>query len=164
MTHEAAPGLTVSPPPRTADIRAVIEEFGRLLGVFGAQLTDSLNEANREFEAIGTAFQDLAAANERIDAIVVREPEMTLIRMNCERIGAALSTAVIGLQCHDRLAQRLGHIRGGLDHLHGLLGDGHERSYGQWLELLRDVERAQRTEQSRLAAATAGSTPNVELF
>jgi hypothetical protein len=147
-----------------ADFQGVIEEVGRLLGVFEAQLSDSLHQASHEFGLVGAAFQEIAAANERLAAVTLREPELTSVRMNCERIGRSLSHAVMGLQCHDRLAQRLGHIRDGLDHLQNLLGDGNERSHAQWLQLLRGVDLAQQTEQSRLAAAESAAAANIELF
>lgn len=147
-----------------ADFQAVLEEVGRLLGVFDAQLNDSLRQASDEFAAVGAAFQEIAAANERITSVNLREPEMISVRMNCERIGRSLSTAVVGLQCHDRLAQRLAHIRNGLEHLQNLLADGNERSQAQWLQLLRGVDLAHRTEHSRLAAAESAANANVELF
>jgi hypothetical protein len=45
-----------------------------------------------------------------------------------------------------------------------LLGDGGERSRAQWLQLLRGVDLAQQTEQSRLAAAESAANANIELF
>jgi len=147
-----------------ADLQGVIEEVGRLIGVFEAQLSDSLHQASHEFGSVGAAFQEIAAANERISSVTLREPDLALVRMNCECIGRSLADAVVGLQCHDRLAQRLGHIRDGLDHLHSLLGDGGERSRAQWLQLLRGVDLAHQTEQSRLAAAESAANANVELF
>jgi hypothetical protein len=147
-----------------ADFQGVIEEVGRLLGVFEAQLSDSLHQASQEFGSVGAAFQEIAAANGRITSVTLREPDMTSVRMNCECIGRSLSHAVVGLQSHDRLAQRLGHIRDGLDHLQNLLGDGNERSPAQWLHLLRGVDLAHQTEQSRLAAAESTANANIELF
>ncbi len=147
-----------------ADLQMVIEEVGRLLELFEAQLSDSLHQASHEFGFVGTAFQEIAAANERLISIALREPETTLLRMNCERIGRSLADAVVGLQCHDRLAQRLGHIRDGLGHLQSLLSDGNERSDAQWLQLLRGVDLAHQTEQSRLAAADSAANANIELF
>jgi len=105
-----------------ADLQVVIEEVGRLLEVFEAQLSDSLRQASHEFGLVGAAFQEIAAANERTNSVTLPEPVLTLVRINCERIGRSLADAVVGLQCHDRLAQRLGHIRDGLDHLQSLLG------------------------------------------
>jgi hypothetical protein len=147
-----------------ADLQMVIGEVGRLLEVFEAQLSDSLYQASHEFGLVGAAFQDIAAANERLISIPLREPETTQVRMNCERIRRSLADAVVGLQCHDRLAQRLGHIRDGLSHLQTLLGDGNERSDAQWLQLLRGVDLAHQTEQSRLAAAESAANANIELF
>jgi len=147
-----------------ADFQVVIEEVGRLLEVFEAQLSDSLRQASHEFGLVGAAFQEIAAANERTNSVTLPEPELTLVRINCERIGRSLADAVVGLQCHDRLAQRLGHIRDGLDHLQSLLGDGNERSDAQWLQLLRGVDLAQQTAQSRLATAESTANANIELF
>jgi hypothetical protein len=148
------------------DIKAVVEEFGRLLDTFGQQLAVSIEESNREYLAVGDAFQELAAAKKRINGIVCQEPDQTVLKSGCERIGESLDAAVVALQFHDRLAQRVGHIRAGLDQLQAVLRDGRERSYDVWLILLRNVEQAQAKEQRRLAAgASQGlSDSYVELF
>jgi hypothetical protein len=136
--------------PKTTDLRSVIVEFGRLLDILSAQLGTSLKEADRECVAVGQSFDKLASAKGRIDSITCNEPQQTAIRESCRVIGDSLGAAVVALQYHDRLAQRVGHIRAGLDRLHGLLLDGAPRSNDEWLELLRNVEHANRVEQQRL--------------
>jgi hypothetical protein len=150
--------------PRGSDLRAVIEEFGRVLDILGAQLSASVQEAEQECAAVGKAFRNLAAAKGRIDQAVGDQPAYSVVRDNSEQIGASLDAAVVGLQYHDRLAQRVGHIRAGLHHLQQVLRDGTERSHGEWLELLRDVEQAHRLEQRRLMAAEIASHGSAELF
>jgi hypothetical protein len=150
--------------PRGSDLRAVIEEFGRVLDVLGAQLSASVLEAEQECAAVGKAFRELATAKNRIDEIVCEQPEFTIVRANSAQIGASLHAAVVGLQYHDRLAQRVGHIRAGLNHLQQVLRDGSERSHAEWLELLRDVEEAHRQEQQRLMADEIASNGSAELF
>jgi hypothetical protein len=149
-----------------ADIRAVVEEFGRLLDTFGQQLAASLQESDREYLALGDAFQELATAKSGIEAIICLEPHQTLLKRGCMRIGESLDAAVVALQYHDRLAQRVGHIRLGLDQLQTVLRDGTERSYDSWLTLLKSVEEKQMLEQRRLAAAASGDRQdnNVEWF
>ena len=166
---------TVSLPPKGEGLRAVIDEFGRLLHVFSGQVAASLLEADREYAAVGAAFHQLAAAKIQIGAVDCAEPHKSLLGRECGRIGESLHAAVVALQYHDRLAQRLGHIRAGLDHLQTLLCDGTERSNAEWLKLLQNVERAHHVEQQRLldsgnaaystdAAAESASKGTAELF
>ena len=166
MLHESPATPERAAVAGPADIRSVIEEFGRLLATFGQQLALSLEESDREYLAVGDAFQELATAKNRINAINCLEPDRTILRRGCERIGESLDAAVVALQYHDRLAQRVGHIRAGLDRLQSVLCDGRERSFDDWLGLLRDVEQLQGREQQRLAGNTGRGPPdgNVELF
>jgi hypothetical protein len=147
-----------------AGLREVIEEFARLLSVLSDQLADSLHESGRDCVAVGQSFHRLAAASERIDAIAAQSARADGLREHCAEIGASLGAAVVALQYHDRLAQRVGHIRTGLEHLQALLRDRSERSYEDWLTLLRAVERAQKTEQARLMAAELEQRSTAELF
>jgi hypothetical protein len=152
--------------PTEAGLPAVIDEFGRLLQVFGGQLAESLQEADREYAHVGQAFHELAAAKVRIGAVECPQPQKAVLARQCSRIDESLQGAVVALQCHDRLAQRLGHIRAGLDHLQALLRDGVDRSGIEWLALLQNVERAHHGEQQRLAGAAAqdAAQSTVELF
>ncbi|MGD0503198.1 MAG: hypothetical protein ABSD02_10685 [Steroidobacteraceae bacterium] len=150
---------------RTPDpsLREVIEEFARLLEVLGLQLGQSVKEAEREWGDMGSAFHRLAVANDRVRKLASSPMHSALAEQSAE-IGASLETAVVTLQCHDRLAQRVGHICAGLDSLHTLLRDGVERPNQEWLRLLREVERRQHAEQARLAAADIAPRGSVELF
>jgi hypothetical protein len=147
-----------------AGLREVIEEFARLLSVLSEQLADSLHESGRDCVAVGQSFHRLAAASERIDAIAARQPASAGLREHCAEIGTSLAAAVGALQYHDRLAQRAGHIRAGLEHLQALLRDRSERSYEDWLVLLRGVGQAQRAEQTRLMAAELERRGTIEIF
>jgi hypothetical protein len=156
-----------------ADIRTVIEEFGRLLSIFSAQLAESLQEADRECMAVGVSFNDLAAASARIEAVACPEPQQSLLRAECARIGESVGAAVVALQYHDRLAQRVGHIQAGLNHLQSILMHESQHSYEDWLRLLQNVERSYRLDWHRLAraapenhgaAADAVGNSSVELF
>jgi Zn finger protein HypA/HybF involved in hydrogenase expression len=143
---------TAAAAPKATELRDVIMEFGRLLDILSEQLGAALHEADRECIAVGQAFGTLASAKGRIHGLTCDEPEHTVIQESCRLIGDSLGDAVVGLQYHDRLAQRVGHIRAGLDRLHHLLLDGSARSHDEWLELLRSVEHANRVEQQRLMA------------
>jgi hypothetical protein len=147
-----------------AGLREVIEEFARLLSVLSEQLADSLRESGRDCVAVGQSFHRLAAASEQIDAIAAQQPAIAGLREHCAEIGTSLAAAVGALQYHDRLAQRAGHIRAGLEHLQVLLRDRSERSYEDWLVLLRGVEQAQRAEQTRLMAAELERRGTIEIF
>jgi hypothetical protein len=145
-------------------LREVIEEFARLLSVLSEQLADSLHESGRDCVAVGQSFHRLAAASEHIDVIAARRPAADGLREHCAEIGSSLSKAVVALQYHDRLAQRVGHICTSLEHLQALLRDRSQRSYEDWIVLLRDVERAQKNEQARLIAAALEHRSTAELF
>jgi hypothetical protein len=147
--------------PRGSKLRDVIDEFARVLDVLGGQLSDSMQEAERECAAVGRAF---ATAKGRIDAIVLNQPACTSVGPDSSEVGAALDAAVVGLQYHDRLAQRIGHIRAGLHQLQEMLLDGTERSRSDWLQLLRGVEKSHRLQQERLMAAGTESNGSAELF
>jgi hypothetical protein len=161
--------------PKSTELGEVIVEFGRHLDMLADQLATSLMEADRECVSVGESFHELAAAKTTIDKIRCAEPEHTVLRNSCRQIGDSLHAAVVALQYHDRLAQRLGLVRAGLDRLQTMLHDRSARTYDEWLHSLRDVERINRAEQKRLDPAathrqTDGSEPlalshsSVELF
>jgi hypothetical protein len=126
-----------------------MHEFAELLDVLGSEMSTCVQEADRDIVDLSRAFQELAAANGRTRAIT-DDPR---VHDNCALIGTSLRDAVVALQCHDRLAQRIGHIRTGLEHLRGLLRDGTDRSCDEWLSLLRGVEDSHRAEQARYLGA-----------
>jgi hypothetical protein len=159
---KASPGRSNRTPDPS--LREVIEEFARLLEVLGLQLGHSVQEAEREWGDLGSAFTRLAVANERARKLALSSPLHSALAEQSAEIGASLEAAVVTLQCHDRLAQRVGHICAGLDSLHTLLRDGVERPNQEWLRLLREVERNQHAEQARLAAADMAPRGSVELF
>jgi hypothetical protein len=142
------------PTHKDTDVRSVVEEFGRLLEIFSAQLAESLHEADRECTAVGESFHEMATAKARIEGIECPEPERTFLRSECTQIGRSLGAAVVALQYHDRLTQRIGHIRVGLNHLQQLLRHKPDRSDDDWLALLQNVERTYHLEWHRLARAT----------
>ena len=141
--------------PKITDLREVIVEFGRHLDILAEQLAASLMEADRECVSVGESFHELAAAKSTIDGVTCAEPERSVLRDSCKTIGDSLHAAVVALQYHDRLAQRLGLVRTGLTRLQTMLHDGSPRSYDEWLQSLRDVERVNRGEQQRLERETA---------
>lgn len=144
-------------------LKEVIAEFGRILDVLRTQLEDSVREAGRECTLLGEAFYRLAGTNGRIEQLAHADSREELLEC-CQEIRATLSTAVVGMQYQDRLAQRLGHVRSGLDRLQGSLRDDAQRSFAEWLRLLQDVESAQEIEQGRLAAVDVEPRGSVELF
>ena len=150
--------------PAPTDLRAIALELGHLLDKLGEQLAATVQEADRECRTIGIAFRKLAAANRRIAAIPVRGQATSLLQENCRHIDAAMDDAIMALQYQDLLAQRAFHIRAGLDQIQGALRDGTERSYHDWLDLLRRVERAHHQEQLRLRQAQPMGESTVDLF
>jgi hypothetical protein len=140
--------------PKSTQLREVIVEFGRHLDMLAEQLGASVMEADRECVSVGESFHEMATARNTIAGIRCAEPERSVLHGSCKQIGESLHTAVVALQYHDRLAQRLGLVRAGLSRLQTLLHDESPRSYDEWLESLRDVEHTNRVEQRRLGPAT----------
>jgi len=158
-----------------SDVRSVIAEFGRLLEIFSDQLAESLREADRECTAVGESFHDLAAAKARIEHVACPPAAHAALARECAAIDGSLGAAVTALQYHDRLTQRIGHIRVGLNHLQTLLREPTERGDEEWLALLKNVDRTYHLEWHRLArtvpkaAEASGDTAaadrdSVELF
>jgi hypothetical protein len=141
-----------------------MEEFAQVLAVLGTELSASVQAADRDIVDLAQAFQQLARANERTQSIARNDPALGPIGDNCAQISASLREAIIALQCHDRLAQRVGHIRAGLDHLRGLLQEAPDRSCDEWLGLLRQVEDSHRAEQERLTGPQITPNGSSELF
>ena len=139
--------------PTSARVREVIVEFGRQLDMLAEQLGTSVVEADRECVSVGESFHEMAAARNAIASVNCAEPERSILQRSCMQIGESLRTAVVALQYHDRLAQRLGLVRAGLDRLQTLLHDPSPRSYDDWLDSLRNVEHINRVEQRRLGPA-----------
>ena len=163
------------PTPENGELRVVIGEFGRHLDMLAEQLGASLSEADRDCVSVGESFHDLADANNKMADINCDEPGQTVLKRSCEQIGSSLHAAVVALQYHDRLSQRLALIRTGLNRLQELLHDRTGRSYDDWLESLRNVEYLNRVEQRRLgpesemgqsdgAPQSATANDGVELF
>lgn len=141
--------------PKSTELREVIVEFGRHLDMLAEQLGTSLVEANRDCVSVGESFHELAAAKTTIDGVDCAEPVHSVLRSSCKQIGDSIHAAVVALQYHDRLAQRLVLVRSGLERLQTMLHDRSARSYDEWLQSLRDVERINRAEQQRLLPADA---------
>jgi hypothetical protein len=149
---------------QSADLRTVIEEFGRLLELLAGQLTASVNDASRDCAMVGDTFEAIATANARLKAIEAKEADVAPLRACGERITQSLDAAVIALQYHDRFTQRIGNIRAGLNRLQMMLQDGTERSFEDWLTLLRHVEGSYQAEQSRLLGAHITPKGTEEIF
>jgi hypothetical protein len=143
------------PAPENGELRVVIGEFGRHLDILAEQLGASLSEADRECVSVGESFHDLADAKNKIADVLCDEPVRTVLKHSCDQIGTSLHAAVVALQYHDRLAQRLALIRTGLNRLQDLLHDPTVRPYNDWLESLRHVEQLNRIEQRRLGPEAA---------
>jgi hypothetical protein len=139
-------------------------ELARVLEILGSQLLHSVQESTEEWADVGTAFDRLSSANTRLGSLSDASPSSTAIHGATEEIRASLGAAVIALQHHDRLAQRLGHIRSGIDDLRHLLTSGVERSSSEWLMRLQAIERMQRDEHARLVAVDSVPRGSVELF
>jgi hypothetical protein len=167
--------IATQPVSENGELRVVIDEFGRHLDMLAEQLGVSLSEADRDCVSVGESFHDLADAKNKIADVDCDEPGRALLKHSCEQIGNSLHAAVVALQYHDRLAQRLVLIRTGLTRLQELLHDQTGRTYNDWLQSLRHVEHLNRIEQRRLGPETnmgqsgaahcsAAANDSVELF
>lgn len=130
--------------------RELSDEFGRHLHLLAGQLGFALQEADRECVSVGASFDELSAANDAIAQVNCPEPAGGLLRHACREIGASLHNAVVALQYHDRLSQRLELVRVALERLQTLLQQSPPRSADLWLAALREAERQNRLEQQRL--------------
>lgn len=136
------------------------------------QLSASLAEADRECVSVGESFHELSAARITIERLHCPEPERDLIRKSCQQMGESLHSAVVALQYHDRLAQRLELVRRGLLHLQTLLHHETPDTCDEWLHALRIAEQMNRTEQKRLGPSVGlqsneppvDSRDSIELF
>ena len=136
----------------------------RVLEMLGSQLSHSVEESAQEWSVLGTAFARLSAANSRLAALSEASPTWSAIHCETGQIRESLGAAVVALQHHDRLAQRLGHIRSGIDDLRRLLISGVERSSAEWLMRLQSIERIQLEQHARLLAVDSEPRGSVELF
>jgi hypothetical protein len=141
-----------------------IRELVRVLEMLGSQLSHSVEESAQEWSEVGAAFDRLSAANSRLDSLSEASPTWAAIHGETEQIRESLAAAVVALQHHDRLAQRLGHIRSGIDDLRQLLTSGVERFSAEWLMRLQSIERIQHEEHARLVAVDSEPRGSVELF
>jgi hypothetical protein len=170
---QVSPAASDSAGGQNTLLRDVITEFGRHLDILAEQLTASMTEADRDCVSVGESFHELSAARATIQSVECPEPARRVIDDSCRRIGESLHDAVVALQYHDRLAQRLGLVRAGLVRLQTLLHESGPRSYESWLASLREVEQINRTERLRLgpvpgqdepSASAEASHSSVELF
>jgi hypothetical protein len=139
----------------------VIEEFGRHLDILAEQLGASLTEADRDCVSLGRSFHELKTVNATLEALPCEEPARTVLHASCTQIGASLHDAVVALQYHDRLAQRLELVRSALNRLQALLKANAPGS-SDWLQSLRDLEQINRTEQRRLGPALGAADPDAQ--
>ena len=156
--------LALQPSGAAGTMQEVSGELARVLDGLGSQLLHSVEESTREWADVGAAFDRLAAANATLEALAEAMPLSVAIQAQSDEIHASLAAAVVALQHHDRLAQRLGHIRSGIEHLRDLFRDGVQRSSSEWCVRLAAIAQLQRQEQARLIAADAAPVGSVELF
>jgi len=152
---------SINEEPKSTQLREVIVEFGRHLDILAEQLGASVMEADRDCVSVGDSFHEMASARATLEAVECAEPVRAVLRDSCLQIGESLQTAVIALQYHDRLSQRLGLVRMGLNRLQTLLHDESPRSYDEWLASLREVEQINRVEQQRLGPTPVESEASV---
>lgn len=145
-------------------IDVVLREFGRLLLSLGSELGQATRDAERQCLPLGQMFDRVAAANHQITACVRDTSSAAPVLAHCAEISQALSTAVVTLQYGDRLAQRIGHVRSGLEHLNSLLQSYPSRSYEESMAFLQDVELMQALQQERLLPPESGQCGTSELF
>ena len=132
----------------------------------------ALDEARDAALRCQLAQRRWSQAKRTLDGLRFPGPEEITLRHSCRQIGDSLHAAVTALQYQDRLSQRLGLIRAGLNRLQSLLQDRSARTYDEWLHALREVEQINRVEQRRLGpdpaseatAVEAVSNGSVELF
>ncbi len=145
-------------------IDAVVREFGRLLLSLGSELGHATREAERQCMPLGQMFDRVADANRQIAACVRDTSSAAPVLAHCAEISQALSATVVTLQYGDRLAQRIGHVRSGLEHLYSLLQNYPSRSYEESMALLQDVDVMHTLQQERLLPPESAQCGTAELF
>src|ERR1700722_10155537 len=86
--------------PKSTQLREVIVEFGRHLDILAEQLAASLMEADRECVSVGESFHELAVVKRTIEGVSCAEPQLSVLRDSCKKIGESLHAAVVALQYH----------------------------------------------------------------
>lgn len=158
-------------------------ETSNMLKLCAAQtdgaLTDCDAAIERLLEAFTTIVEDSQWLRRKAEAMVGQDPQAAAeLDMRSNRLVTKANAAIQALQFHDRLTQRLGHVRHSLSSLGELVTDP-ERSSRQedWQELHSRLGRMYRTREevaifeavtgmrhASANAAPAAAPSDIELF
>lgn len=156
-----------APPRELATGDGVTErEIVSLLGLAASQIEVALREEEAPIATLGRSVTQLAAAAEALDAALATLPDGDARRAVEDKRDALLADArdaTVALQFHDRLVQRLTHVRDSLAWLGEFVDrHGHRGPAAGW-DGLRDRIRSQYSmQQERLMfdLLVRGATPD----
>ncbi len=107
-----------------------IEETVKLLVLSVTQIEVSIGESDDSVKTLAGAFESMAIGIQEIMAQLDQDcdcdtgkPEQSRMTELCGQLQGKICSAVVALQFHDRLSQRLTQIHRNLDNLTVLLGD-----------------------------------------
>lgn len=127
-----------------------------LLELCEAQIGSAMHDAATAIDTLLHAFNGVSETSRSLSTATNHladrpdSPTMEDLHRGFGAIRSQMNMAVIGLQFHDKLTQRLDHVRHSLLRLATFIGD-HTRSsqVEQWNLLLTDLRRLYRTEEER---------------
>lgn len=146
-------------------------ETARMLKLCAAQIEDALKECDtaveKLLEAFGAVIDDAQwfwrHAHETTDGkiIMADEPTMTAeTTARSARLVARANAAIQALQFHDRLTQRLGHVRHSLSRLGEFVTDQESSSRADhWERLQQDLGKLYRTREEVAIFEALSRTP-----
>jgi hypothetical protein len=145
--HAAAPDLAHGEPEH---------HLARMLGLCEAQMESALNDSDAAMDALVNAFTGLAETTRAITALAQEMPPQAKallgdgLQRQAETIARQVASAVVAFQFHDKLTQRLGHVRYSLSTLALFVCDRSRAADPEhWGRLLKTLRRLYRTEEER---------------
>jgi len=132
------------------------QQFVRLLELCEAQIGSAMRDAETAVETLLHAFNGVSETSRSMlastDALQGTLDPQVIGELNrqFDAIRGQMNSAVIALQFHDKLTQRLDHVRHSLLRLAAFTCDGAQRSQRQqWDQLLATLRQLYRTEEER---------------
>lgn len=157
------------------------QQLVRLLELCEAQIGSAMHDADaavdtllQAFNAVSETSRSMRAATDKLRDTLAPQ-EVDDLSRQFDAIRSQMNSAVIALQFHDKLTQRLDHVRHSLLRLAAFGCDRTQRSQrAQWDQLLATLRQLYRTEEERQifrrliedgdSAATVEPQNDIELF
>lgn len=157
-----APGSSPSPEPDTNSDEPPAHRFACLLELYEAQIGAAMREAESAVDTLVRSFtqvSDIARSlreSTRPDSVnatrqdALHPADLQTLDRQLESMGRQMNAAVVAFQFHDKLTQRLDHVRYSLLSLASFVDNNGQRpQHGQWEQLLATMRQLYRTEEER---------------